>query len=287
MGLKLANLSQPIIMGILNVTNDSFYDGNKYVAPAEAILRGEQMVAEGAGIIDVGGESTRPYAQPVSIDEELARVIPVIEGLAKVIDVPIAIDTSKPEVMHAAVQSGASLINDVRALAQPGAMQLAAKLNVAVCVMHMQGEPSNMQNNPRYNNVVHEVYDFLEAKITSCMNYGIAKEKIIIDLGFGFGKTLAHNLQLLRSLAVFKALGCPILVAISRKSMIGQILALPVQGRLYGSIAAAVMAVMAGASIIRVHDVKPTVEALKVATAIMQVTPVGNLVEQEAIFDYG
>ncbi|MBI3576011.1 MAG: dihydropteroate synthase [Gammaproteobacteria bacterium] len=255
-------------MGILNVTPDSFADGGIFLARENAVAHARRMVAQGAGLIDVGGESTRPGAQPVPAQHEIDRVIPVIEALAQEIPVPISIDTSKPEVMRAAVAAGAGFINDVQALRAEGALQAAAELEVPVCLMHMQGEPRTMQEDPRYADVTGEVRDFLKQRMHVCMNAGIPRARIVIDPGFGFGKTLEHNLTLLRGLRAFTALGVPVLAGLSRKSMIGKALGLPVERRLYASVALALLAVQNGARIVRVHDVGPTVEALRMFEAV-------------------
>jgi len=228
------------------------------------------MVEEGAAIIDIGGESTRPGAASVSVQEELNRVIPVIEAICAALPVPVSIDTSKPEVMCAAVDAGAGMINDVRALSVPGALEMAASLGVPVCLMHMLGEPRTMQQDPRYKDVVMEVKAFFEERIVVCEQAGIARRRLLIDPGFGFGKSLSHNLTLLKHLAEFASLGVPVLVGISRKSMIGALLDAPMAQRVYGSVAAAVLAVWNGAAIVRVHDVRATVDALKVCAAVRQ-----------------
>jgi dihydropteroate synthase len=267
------DLSRPRIMGILNVTPDSFSDGGDFVSPAAALERARKMAAEGADLIDVGGESTRPGAPPVPVEEELARVVPVIEAIARELPLPISIDTSKPEVMRAAVAAGAGMINDVYALRREGALAAAAELGargVAVCLMHMQGEPRTMQQAPQYQDVVAEVTAFMEARIAACEAAGIPRHRLILDPGFGFGKTLQHNLTLLRRLGEFQTLGLPLLVGLSRKSMIGALLdGAPVEGRLHGSIAAAILAAGRGAAILRVHDVGPTAEALRVTQAVL------------------
>lgn len=265
---KIIDLSQPRVMGILNVTPDSFSDGGRFNRFDDAIRQAHQMVADGAAIIDIGGESTRPGAAAVSAEDEVNRVVPVIAALAQEIDVPISIDTSKPEVMAAAVSAGAGMINDVNALQAEGALELAATLDVPVCLMHMQGEPRTMQQAPTYGNVVEEVYHFLEQRIEACEAAGVARRNIVIDPGFGFGKTLGHNLQLLKRLSRFEDLAVPVLVGISRKSMIGQITGCELDERLAGSLAAATLATWLGASIIRVHDVKETVDAVAVAAAV-------------------
>ncbi|MDO8706567.1 MAG: dihydropteroate synthase [Sulfuricaulis sp.] len=262
-GGRRLDLSRPAVMGILNVTPDSFSDGGVFLSRENAIAQALQMVREGADIIDIGGESTRPGAQPVSVQEEMDRVIPVIEALREKISLPVSIDTSKPEVMRAAVAAGAGFINDVRALRDAGALQVAASLRVPVCLMHMQGEPRSMQDNPRYYDVAADVADFLRARLQAARAAGIPPERLVIDPGFGFGKSLAHNIELLRGLGELKSLGAPILAGLSRKSMIGKALGLPVERRLHASVALAVMAVQNGAGIVRVHDVAPTVEALR------------------------
>ncbi len=255
-------------MAILNVTPDSFSDGGKYNSEAAALARASKMVSDGAVIIDVGGESTRPGAPPVSSAEEIARVVPVIRAISASLDVSVSIDTSKAEVMCAAVAAGACLINDVRAFREPGALDVAADLGVDICVMHMQGEPRTMQIQPIYESVVDDVYRFLSDRVEACCMAGIDRERIIIDPGFGFGKSLAHNLALLKKLDRFKALGLPMLVGVSRKSMIGAILNKPVADRMIGSVAAATLAAWQGADILRVHDVAETFDALKVCCAI-------------------
>lgn len=268
---KVLDLSQPRVMGILNVTPDSFSDGGRFNRFDDAIRQAHQMVADGAAIIDIGGESTRPGASAVSVEDEINRVVPVITAIAQEIDVPISIDTSKPEVMAAAVNAGAGMINDVNALQSAGALELAATIDVPVCLMHMQGEPRTMQQAPAYGDVVEEVYRFLEQRIEACAAAGVARSNIVIDPGFGFGKALEHNLQLLKRLSRFEDLARPVLVGISRKSMIGQITGCAPDERLAGSLAAATLATWLGASIIRVHDVKETVDAVAVAAAIHKI----------------
>jgi dihydropteroate synthase len=250
-------------MGILNITPDSFSDGGVFLSPENAIAQALRMAEEGADIIDVGGESTRPGARPVSAQEEMERVLPVVEALHARVPLPISIDTSKPEVMHAAVAAGAGFINDVLALRTDGALAAAAELNVPVCLMHMQGEPRTMQDHPRYTDVVGEVRDFLKQRLEACVNAGIPASRLVVDPGFGFGKTLEHNVELLRGLKKLQGMGTAVLVGLSRKSMIGKALGLPVEQRLHASVALAVMAVQQGARIARVHDVGPTVEALR------------------------
>ena len=255
-------------MGVLNVTPDSFSDGGRFVSPHSALERGLRMVEEGAAIIDVGGESTRPGAQPVSADEELRRVLPVIEQLHKATRAVISIDTSKPQVMRLAAAAGAGFINDVRALREPGAMEAAVASGCAVCLMHMQGEPRTMQEAPSYRDVVQEVRAFLEGRAQSCRAAGLAPERIVIDPGFGFGKTLEHNLELLRRLAQLTEGGLPVLVGLSRKSIVGKLTGRPAGERLHGSVALAVIATLNGARIIRAHDVAATVDALKTVAAV-------------------
>ncbi|MDP2707770.1 MAG: dihydropteroate synthase, partial [Burkholderiales bacterium] len=242
-------------MGILNITPDSFSDGGVFLSPDKAITQALRMVEEGADIIDIGGESTRPGAPPVSAQEEIDRVLPVLENLRAQIRLPLSIDTSKPGVMRAAVAGGAGFINDVLALREPGALEAAAELGVPVCLMHMQGEPRTMQENPRYDDVVGEIADFLGERQQAAQAQGIPASQLVIDPGFGFGKTLEHNIELLRGLKRLQRLGAPMLVGLSRKSMIGKALGLPVDRRLHASVALAVMAVQQGARIVRVHDV--------------------------------
>ncbi len=265
---KLLDLSRPRVMGILNITPDSFSDGGDFLSVDMAVEQAHRMVEEGAAIIDVGGESTRPGAPAVSETEELERVLPVIEGIACNLPVPLSIDTSKPNVMRAAVAAGAGLINDVMALQAPGAVGAVAELNVPVCLMHMQGEPRTMQQAPCYADVVSEVKEFLAWRVDCCISAGISRSHLLIDPGFGFGKTLDHNLALLRNLQQIADLDLPLLVGLSRKSMIGALLGEPVNRRVYGGLAAAVLAVERGACIIRTHDVKPTADALAVSIAV-------------------
>jgi dihydropteroate synthase len=266
-GRELA-LDRARIAGIVNVTPDSFSDGGAYLDPARAIEQGLKLVEEGADLLDIGGESTRPGAAEVSIDDEIARVVPVIEALAKQTRVPIAIDTSKPEIMRAAVAAGAGLINDVYALRRDGALDAAADLRVPVCVMHMQGEPRTMQDAPDYDDVVGDVHRFLAERLFACQMAGIDKKKILVDPGFGFGKSLEHNLALLRGLDRFPELG-PVMVGLSRKATIGTLTdrTNPAE-RAAGSAAAALIAVQKGALIVRVHDVAVTRDALAVWHAL-------------------
>ncbi len=269
---RLLDLSKPQVMGILNTTPDSFSDGGVFFPRDAAIARAMDMFEAGAVIIDVGGESTRPGAQPVSLQEELDRVIPVIEAVHAELPVILSVDTRKPAVMSEAVRAGAGMINDVSALQQEGAVAVAAACDVPVCLMHMQGEPRTMQKQPHYDDVVEEVISFLNQRIDSCLKAGIRREHLLVDPGFGFGKTLRHNLQLLNRLPEIAALGFPVVVGVSRKSMLGKVLdERPVQERLYGSIAAATVAAWLGASIVRVHDVGPTADALKIVAAAKEV----------------
>ena len=260
-------------MGILNVTPDSFSDGGDFFDLEAALAHARLMVEEGAAIIDVGGESTRPGAVPVSEDEELRRVIPVVETLSRELPVPVSIDTSKPRVMREAVAAGAGMINDVRALRAEGALEAAAEAGVPVCLMHMRGEPRTMQREVHYDDVVKEVLDFLAGRLAACREAGIQEERLIVDPGFGFGKELVHNLELMRQLSRFLSLGRPVLVGLSRKSMIGGILDVPVTDRLYGSLALATLAVWQGASLVRCHDVRPTVDAVRICQAVREAGP--------------
>ena len=262
-------LDRPRIAGIVNVTPDSFSDGGKFLDPAAAVAHGLKLVEDGADLLDVGGESTRPGAQEVSAQDEIARVVPIIAALAEQISVPIAIDTSKPEVMRAAIAAGAGLINDVYALRRDGALDAAAELKVPVCLMHMQGEPRTMQQDPHYDDVISDVRRFLAERIFACQMSGIDKKRIVVDPGFGFGKTLEHNLTLLRGLDQFAALGVPLLVGLSRKAMIGVLTGRENHAdRAVGSAAAALIAVQRGAMIVRVHDVAATRDALAVWEAV-------------------
>lgn len=266
-GTKRLSLASPVVMGILNVTPDSFSDGGKFSSFELACKHADEMVAQGAKIIDIGGESTRPGAADVSFEDELARVIPLVSYVAKHHDVWISVDTSKPEVMRQAVNAGAHLINDVRALMEPEALETAAQLNVPICLMHMQGEPRSMQSAPEYQDVVADVAEFLTERIQACLDAGIPREHLLIDPGFGFGKTLEHNYELLAKLETFTQFELPILIGLSRKSMIGNLLGRPTSERLAGSLAGAMIAAQKGAHIIRVHDVPETMDMLKVLQA--------------------
>lgn len=263
------DLSVPRVMGIVNVTPDSFSDGGKYESTEKAVEHAMQLVAEGADILDIGGESTRPGAAPVRLQDELARVIPVIERLLKIAGVPLSIDTYKPKVMRAAIAAGADIVNDVRALQEPGALEVVAGSQVGVCLMHMQGTPQTMQLDPQYEDVVSEVNAFLAQRLAAAEAAGIAQERVVLDPGFGFGKKTEHNLLLLQQLDKTLAIGRPLLAGLSRKSVLGQITGGDIRVRLHASLAASVIAVMKGARIVRVHDVKATVDALKVAAAVL------------------
>jgi dihydropteroate synthase len=264
------NFNRPHVMGIINVTPDSFSDGGQFVSINLAVEQALKLIAEGADILDVGGESTRPGAHPVSLNEELNRVIPVIEALSSVSTVPISIDTYKPEVMRLAIAAGADIVNDIRALQEPDALDIVANSKAGVCLMHMQGLPQTMQLAPQYDDVVSEVKQFLVDRMNVAISHGIAKNRILLDPGFGFGKTRAHNISLIQQLNKLIDIGQPLLVGLSRKSVLGSIAGGDESQRLYASIAASVISAMSGAKIIRVHDVKATVDALKVVTAIQQ-----------------
>ncbi|MEI3775335.1 MULTISPECIES: dihydropteroate synthase [Pectobacterium] len=263
------DLSCPHIMGILNVTPDSFSDGGKHNKLDAALLHVQEMVNAGATLIDIGGESTRPGAAEVSTEEELDRVVPVVEAIAKRFDVWISVDTSKPEVMTASAQAGAHLINDIRALQEPGALEAVAATGLPVCLMHMQGMPRTMQHKPHYDDLMQDIGDFLQQQIDRCVSANIPKSKLLLDPGFGFGKNLAHNYALLARLSELHRFELPLLVGMSRKSMIGQILNVPPAQRVHGSIACAVIAAMQGAQIIRVHDVKETADAMRIVEATL------------------
>ena len=260
-------LGRPLVMGVVNVTPDSFYDGGRYGTPQAAIVQARRLAEEGADLLDVGGESSRPGAAPVTAEEELARILPVLEGVAD-LQVPVSVDTTKPEVMRAALAHGAAMINDITALAAPGALELVAASDAAVCLMHMQGSPRTMQAEPTYADVVAEVRDFLGARAAACVGAGIARDRIVVDPGFGFGKTVAHNLTLLARLGEIAVLGFPVLAGWSRKSSLERITGRPAEERLAGSVAAALIAVQRGARIVRVHDVAATRDALAVLAAV-------------------
>jgi len=265
------NLAQPAVMGVLNVTPDSFSDGGRYLDPARALEHALRLVGEGAGIIDIGGESTRPGATPIATDEELRRVIPIVRALAAQSPVLISVDTSNPQVIEQAIGAGAGLINDVRALQEPGALAAVARSSAAVCLMHMRGEPLSMQQLPVYQNVRTEVREQLQQRLAACVAAGIESARLCIDPGFGFGKTVAHNLELLRHLADFTDLGAPVMAGLSRKSMLATLTGRGPDERLAGSVALACVAVLNGARIIRAHDVAATVDALRVVHAVMEI----------------
>ena len=273
---SVLDLAQPKVMGVLNVTPDSFSDGGRYAGVDAALARAERMVEEGAAVVDVGGESTRPGASPVSVEEEIRRVAPVIERLVSRIAVPVSVDTSKPGVIRAAVDAGAQMINDVRALRLPGALAAAAASGAAVCLMHMRGEPDTMQSAPAYTDVIAEVRGFLEARVAACLSAGIARQRLCIDPGIGFGKLPEHNLASLAGLAGIGEPSLPIVVGVSRKSLVGIITGRPPAERLAGSVAFAALAVARGARIVRAHDVAATVDAVKVAAALLPALQRGN-----------
>ncbi|MEY4475167.1 MAG: dihydropteroate synthase [Pseudomonadota bacterium] len=266
---RVLDLSHPHVMGILNVTPDSFSDGGQYNNLDVAIQHAQRMLSAGATLIDIGGESARPGAAEVSEQEELDRVVPVVEVLAKRFDVWLSVDTSKAAVITESAQAGVHLINDIRSLQHPGALEAAANTGLPVCLMHMQGQPHNMQQSPHYDDLMADINQFFQHHIERCVAAGIAKSKLLIDPGFGFGKNLAHNYQLLARLAELHHFELPLLVGMSRKSMVGQILNVPSQQRVTGSVACAVIAAIQGAQIIRVHDVKETVEAMRIVKATL------------------
>lgn len=273
-GIRQLNLSETHVMGILNVTPDSFSDGgvlcsSKGVNLDKVIQQADQMVRDGATILDIGGESTRPGASPVSVQEEMDRVLPVVERIAAELDVVVSVDTSTPEIMTASARLGAGLINDVRALGREGALSAAAATDLPVCLMHMQGSPTTMQDCPEYDDVLGDVSYFLRERVTACEEVGIQKHRLILDPGFGFGKTVSHNLRLMNNLKILRDMGLPLLIGTSRKSMIGAVLNREVDQRLSGSLATVAVAVMQGAEIIRVHDVAETVDVVKMTKAIM------------------
>lgn len=266
---RVLDLSLPQVMGILNVTPDSFSDGGNHNNLDKALQHAQSMLSAGATLIDIGGESTRPGAAQVSEQEELDRVVPVVEALAKRFDVWLSVDTSKAAVITESAQAGAHLINDIRSLQEPCALDAAAKTGLPVCLMHMQGQPQSMQQSPHYDDLLADVNQFFEHHIARCVAAGIAKSKLLLDPGFGFGKNLAHNYQLLARLAELHHFELPLLVGMSRKSMVGQLLHVPPQQRVIGSVACAVIAAMQGAQIVRVHDVKETVEAMRIVEATL------------------
>ena len=272
----LLDLAEPCVMGVLNVTPDSFSDGGRFADVDAAVERGVAMAGEGAAIIDVGGESTRPGAADVGVQEELGRVVPVIEALVRRVRVPVSIDTSKPEVMRAALSAGASLVNDVKALRAAGALEAVAGTGAAVCLMHMQGEPRTMQAAPSYGDVVAEVRQFLADRVRACVAAGIGRDHICVDPGIGFGKRPEHNLALLAGIDRLADPDLPVLIGVSRKSLVGIITGRPPEGRLAGSVAFAALSVMGGAAIVRAHDVAETVDAVKVASALRRATPGGQ-----------
>lgn len=267
---RLLDLSSPQIMGILNFTPDSFSDSGKFFTLDKAMFQVEKMLNDGAEIIDIGGESTRPHAEIITLEEELNRVVPLVEAVRKRFDCLISVDSSKAEVFRQSAQVGADILNDIRALQEPNALDTAAELGLPVCLMHMQGTPQTMQQHPDYDDVVEEVGNFLNQRIFACLTAGIPKEHIILDVGFGFGKTVQHNYQLLKHLNVFAQSGYPVLAGLSRKSMIGAVLDKPVEQRVVGSVAGALLAVQNGAKILRVHDVAETADALKVWRAMVE-----------------
>ncbi len=270
LGARVLELDQPRVMGILNVTPDSFSDGGRFVDKGAALRHAENMVRAGASIVDVGGESTRPGALSVSAQVEADRVIPVIEAIVRQLDIAISVDTSKAPVMRAAVAAGATLINDVCALRQVGALEAAAELKVPVCLMHMQGTPATMQANPQYQDVAGDIMEFLKERIVACRTAGIFSARLLVDPGFGFGKTDRQNLELLHNLQRLTGLGPPLLVGLSRKRLLGSLTGRSTEQRLVAGVAAAVMAVERGARIIRTHDVAETIDVLRVVQAVTE-----------------
>ena len=260
-------LERPLIMGVVNVTPDSFSDGGRFFVTQQALEHARVLIEEGADILDIGGESSRPGAEPVGLDEELRRVMPVLEQLAQM-PVPVSVDTCKPDVMRRAIAAGAAMVNDINALREPGALEAVAQSQAAVCLMHMQGEPRSMQRDPQYEDVVADVTAFLAQRVEAAQQAGIARERIVIDPGFGFGKSTGHNLELLQGLSTIAGLGQPVLVGLSRKSLFGKITGKPVADRVSASVAAALLAVERGAALVRVHDVAATRDALLVLNAI-------------------
>jgi dihydropteroate synthase len=267
---RTLDLSRPVVMGVLNVTPDSFSDGGRYANHDSAFERAVQIAAEGAAIVDIGGESTRPGAERIPADEQIARVVPVIQRIRANLDIPISIDTSDPEVMRAAVEAGACVVNDVSALRLPGAREFCARSGVGVCLMHMKGEPRSMQDAPSYGDVLTEVSTFLVEQRNACVAAGVARESIVVDPGLGFGKSFAHNMTLLKEIRALAGLGSALLIGVSRKSFIGRLLGREVENRLYGGLGLAALAVSQGARIIRAHDIAPTVDAIGAVTAVIQ-----------------
>ena len=266
---KTLDLSRPHVMGILNVTPDSFSDGGRFLALDNALTQAKRMIEAGVSIIDIGGESTRPGAPDVELEEELQRVIPVIEAIRSEHDVWLSIDTSKPEVMKQAASAGVDIINDVRALQEPGALEVAASLGLPICIMHMQGQPRTMQDNPHYDNLLEDVGVFLQQRIEQCESVGIKRKQLILDPGFGFGKTLQHNYQMLANLDTFHQFGLPILAGMSRKSMLFKVLEKSPSECVAASISCATIAAFKGAQIIRVHDFEETLDAMKIVSMVL------------------
>jgi dihydropteroate synthase len=267
-GDRVLDLETAVVMGVLNVTPDSFSDGGRYATPDEALARAERLAEEGASILDIGGESTRPGARGIDGEEELRRVLPVVERIAGRLPLLISVDTSNPALMRRAAAAGAHLINDVRGLRVPGAIEAVAAGNLGVCLMHMRGEPPDMQRDPQYADVVAEIRDYLQGRLQACSEAGIDPERVCLDPGFGFGKTTAHNLELLRRLPAFLTLRRPLCVGLSRKSLVAALTGRPLAERLAGSVALAVMAVLQGARIVRAHDVAATVDAVRVVNVM-------------------
>lgn len=269
----LLGQQRPLVMGILNITPDSFSDGgafyrNNSIDLDKVLYRADQLVSEGADVLDIGGESTRPGAVQVSLDDEMSRVLPVLVALSRRFDVPLSVDTSSPELMSAAAQGGAAMLNDIRALQRPGALTAAAASGLAICLMHALGEPAQMQDDPQYRDVNADVLSFLDGRVAACEGAGISRSRLLLDPGFGFGKTLEQNLSLFRALPVLVQGGLPVMVGVSRKSMVGAVLNKPVEERVYGSAALALLAAQAGATMLRVHDVVATVDSLKMLRAV-------------------
>jgi dihydropteroate synthase len=271
LGSRILDLDQPRVMGILNVTPDSFSDGGRFVARDAALHHAESMLVAGASIIDVGGESTRPGADAVSAGQEIERIVPIVADISQRLDIAISVDTSKAEVMQAAAEAGASMINDVYALQLQGALEMAAALDVAVCLVHMQGTPVTMQANPQYRHIPGDIIAFLSARIATCRSAGIGADRLLVDPGFGFGKDDRHNLEILCRLEQLTRLGPPLLVGLSRKRLLGNLTGKPVDQRLSAGVAAAVLAIERGARIIRTHDVAETMDALRITQAVMNI----------------